>query len=56
MEESLSGTSKTTMISNIGPADFNKSETKRTLMFAESVKQVTVKAGKSELGDNKDLI
>lgn len=53
LQDSLSGNSKTIMMTAISPSLFNYDETLSTLRFAESVKKIKTKAKKNEHNEEK---
>ena len=54
LQDSLGGNTKTVMISNIGPADYNYDETMNTLRYASRAKNITNKPRINE--DPKDAL
>ncbi|XP_052279055.1 kinesin-like protein KIF3A [Dreissena polymorpha] len=54
LQDSLGGNSKTTMIANVGPADYNYDETISTLRYANRAKNIQNKAKINE--DPKDAL
>ncbi|XP_003389109.2 PREDICTED: kinesin-like protein KIF3A [Amphimedon queenslandica] len=54
LQDSLGGNSKTVMIANIGPADYNSDETLSTLRYADTAKRIKNKARINE--DPKDAM
>lgn len=54
LQDSLGGNSKTLMIANIGPADYNSDETLNTLRYANGAKKIQNKAHINE--DPKDAM
>ena len=54
MQDSLGGNTKTVMIANIGPADYNYEETLSTLRYANRAKNITNKPRINE--DPKDAM
>ena len=42
LQDSLGGNTKTVMIANVGPADYNYDETLNTLWYANNAKKINV--------------
>lgn len=54
LQDSLGGNTKTVMIANVGPADYNFDETMNTLRYASRAKNITNKPRINE--DPKDAL
>ena len=56
VQDSLGGNTKTVMIANCGPADYNYDETLSTLRYASRAKQIKNKPKINEVCTDRELL